>query len=241
MHLCKVLFGVLSVFVWCGHVCMCVSWLTVWNIFSLWIVVKRIWKLLSKDWRGQWIHLSKNRPIRVNEAHFSMNAQGELWLKLKCASFAEGDQRAVSYWPHLQLLQLAGEGLLRHSLRGPREAAGKSWFLSGHIWGSHSGCGILKRFLWGQLWCILVLMVIDGYWPCETNQPGMSVCVCWSLALFPPDGAWQEKGTLTLGLSRSDCHLVENKMFLCLLNPKFAKALPTVATYNLIEKIHSSL
>ena len=56
-----------------------------------------------------------------------MKVQGKLWLKHKRASFAEGDQRAVSYWPHLQLLQFAGEGLLWHSLCGPREAAGKSW------------------------------------------------------------------------------------------------------------------
>lgn len=103
-----------------------------------------------------------------------MSVQDELWLKLKCASFAEGDQRAVSYWPHLQLLQLAGEGLFWHSLCGPREAAGKSHSLSRPIWGSNSCCGWPKRFLSEHSWCILVLMVID-----HLKLTGLGcVCVC---------------------------------------------------------------
>ena len=137
-----------------------------------------------------------------------MNVQGKLWLKHKCASFAEGDQRAVSYWPHLQLLQLAGEGLLWHSFCGPREAAGKSWQLSGPIWGGVTqalGCWIGSS----QSSCgALVLMVIDHM---KLTSLGMCVrthtCVCvWLCIRIWHCSHWTEwdrgKGNLTLGLSR---------------------------------------
>lgn len=186
------------VFLW---VCVCVSvcndsWCKM--NFSLWITAKGFGSPAPRQVNE---FISPSTDLLKWMRHIlDMNVQGDLWLKYKCSFFAEGDQRAVSYWPHLQLLQLAGEGLLWHSLCGPREAAGKSWPLSGPIWEGHSDFWVLTRFFSEQLWCTCA----HGYWSHETDQ---HLCVCvrkcvwvWHCFHWPEWG--RGKGNLTLGLSR---------------------------------------